>query len=640
MNRCGWNRNGWNRNGWAKWLIGGAAAGLVGVALGQVYQVQTNITDSQGNTVAAEKFQFTIPGPATQPAGSVSSPSVSPLPIANPVGPPTPAATPVPISNPSGTSPLAATITLTSPSGIYPLEPVHAEALEGKFGNVSPASATIQWDFGDAGAKYDDLVGFNAAHAYASAGTYTIALNVSAGGQSTAATQQVTVAPDNRPTVNIASGTPAGFFSSNTRYLFQAGGTWTFSRGTLIDLSGLQHVYIGSYGSGPAPVFNYSGPQDTPDTIRMSATTQGVVIQGIKFDSKYAGAGANASLPTASSPCGNDIAFIGCTFGNLGDDLNLNHQPKNVLVQDCASPGQNSLSGYFAWVQGTDIVFLGNSCAGSMGQAVFRVGGVSDSDALRILSAFNNYSQYQQMGNAYKNCLTIQWSKNFYSWHDTISTGPAQLGPIGDTGANTSASTQNAVIDSMKFSNTQVIISPQTLGSLIRNCVCLQSPQSVYNSAFSINSTQSDGGFNWKVDGLSIVGNTFDTTAKQASFLQVQQGEPANVSVTGNLMVCPNMVMGQYGNMYVMVSNPDTTGLTFSGNIYGAFKPPENSYWNGGMFYVNPQPQLPAGCLTPAQWNSTGGNSNEQANVPVTLNAGNYTATVDGVTAGSALPQN
>lgn len=75
-----------------KWLLPGCVAvGLIARAIGQVYQVQTNVTDSQGKVVATGTIQFatTVPstgsGPATNPAPVSPPPTTNPAPAAPPI---------------------------------------------------------------------------------------------------------------------------------------------------------------------------------------------------------------------------------------------------------------------------------------------------------------------------------------------------------------------------------------------------------------------------------------------------------------------------------------------------------------------------------------------------------------------------
>ena len=80
------------------------------------------------------------------------------------------------------------------------------QALASSFGDGTSLNSTIAWNFGDPTSQYNTLVGFNAAHAYASPGTYTITLTITTpDGYVGIATKQVTISPDTRPTIYVAA---------------------------------------------------------------------------------------------------------------------------------------------------------------------------------------------------------------------------------------------------------------------------------------------------------------------------------------------------------------------------------------------------------------------------------------------------
>ena len=61
---------------------------------------------------------------------------------------------------------------------------------------------------------------------------------------------------------------------------------------------------------------------------------------------------------------GKNITVRDCTFLNVGYAINTNGFPEGVLVQDNDCPNLNGLRTYFAWVQGSDHVYLGNKVQG------------------------------------------------------------------------------------------------------------------------------------------------------------------------------------------------------------------------------------------------------------------------------------
>src|SRR5439155_15012251 len=73
---------------------------------------------------------------------------------------------------------------------------VHVNALKSTLKSGEWLGAKVEWDFGDSAGKYNTLTGFNAAHAYTNAGTYTIKLKLTnEKGKSRTVTTYVTITP-------------------------------------------------------------------------------------------------------------------------------------------------------------------------------------------------------------------------------------------------------------------------------------------------------------------------------------------------------------------------------------------------------------------------------------------------------------
>ncbi len=380
----------------------------------------------------------------------------------DPTGPTTP-------SNPSSSTP-SPVITVTSPSTILPQESVNVQAIASSFGSGTSINSTIAWNFGDAGSAYNNLVGFNAAHAYASAGTYTITLTITTpDGHVGVATTQVVISPDNRPTIYVAAngsdsnnGSSASspiqsitrlnqLLTSNTRVLFRDGDTFDMGSGVVLNVGGMSHVYIGSYGSGAEPILMYNGPATEGVLIGLSGSTSNLVVQGLTFNSIYSNNNASKAIPSAFYMQGNDITISNNTFLNLLSDLGAAaNAPTNVLVQNNSSPDATGLNAYFYFVGGNEIVVLGNTVADSVGEAVLRVGGAHD-----ILIADNNFREVPGFGTTSggKNILSIQEGTYAYIYNNTLNTDPVEIGPIGTSNAVKTGIFQFAVFDSNTLIN-------------------------------------------------------------------------------------------------------------------------------------------------------------------------------------------
>ena len=241
------------------------------------------------------------------------------------------------------TRPTATIVTLagTRQTGMV----VNVNGLTSKVGTGSAITTHYDWNFGDPNGVDNTITGFNAAHVYDQAGTYTISLTVTnQAGQVSTTTTTVTVAAAARnqifvdPTNGSDSnkGTQAaplktlaaafGKLANNTEILLKAGQTFTSTTSMHINNS---NVLIGRYGTGANPeIIRING--NGVSTIASYAETNGLTIQDITFNSPYAVA-ANAQAPkTGVSGIyagGTNIAVRDCTFLNVDDAVNEKRQP-------------------------------------------------------------------------------------------------------------------------------------------------------------------------------------------------------------------------------------------------------------------------------------------------------------------------
>jgi len=534
-------------------------------------------------------------------------------------------------------------ITVTSPSTVLPLESVNVQALESNFGDGTLLNSIIAWNFGDPGSAYNTLRGFSAAHAYAAPGTYTITLTITTPDRRVGtATTTVTVSPDNRQTIYVSTTgsdsnnglTPAtpvqtlaeanSLMTSNTRVLLQAGDMFIFSNQNVLNAAGMQHVYIGSYGTGGQPLLMYNGPPVQGADIGMSSTTQGLVVQGLAFDSIYSDNNDKDPIPSAFFPVGNDIAILNNTFLNLLNDMNMQGSPTNVLVQGNISPYPTGLNAYFAWVQGAEIAFIGNTVADSAGEAIIRVGGASD-----ILIADNNLTK--QLDGGDKNVLSIQAGSYAYVYNNTLAIGPTSVGPLGVTTADPNVSFNYAVFDSNVVVDNNFLMQPGADDLMFRNNVI----EADGNTGFTINGQETIGAFNWQVQNVWIENNTVTDSGMWGGFLTINNGEAQNVNVLDNLFVNPTFETG-FGEGFIVDNNGDLNSFSQIANNVWSVPVAVSTFAQGGYFFVGSNPGNPSGWLTPAEWEATGiptGDVYENVNLGAT-----YSVEVDGFTAGSSLP--
>lgn len=522
------------------------------------------------------------------------------------------------------------------------------QAVNSTFGSGTVLNSKITWNFGDPNSQYNnDLVGYNAAHAYTAPGTYTITMTITTpDGHVGVATTQVTIAPDSRQTIYVStSGNDANnglsasdpiqsmarlqqLLTSNTRVLFQAGDTFTLNTTSEISLAGMSHVYLGSYGSGAQPILYYNGPAGGGSFIGFSNSTSGVVIQGLTFDSIYTNNDNKQAIPMALIPTGSDISILNNTFLNVGEDVNLQLAPSNVLVQNNSSPGLTDLSGYFGWVAGTDVVFLGNTVAASTGEAIMRVAGVTDLEL-----AYNNWTNPSETagGDVSKNVLSTQVGQYIYVYKNTFALGPVNAGPLGTSVANPNVQISDVVFDSNVVNGTTILLTAGVNDVMVENNVI----NGTGSAGITIDAQEVGGGFNWTASNIWIEHNTVTEPGQWGGFLYINDGQAANVTVDYNVFDDPNYQVGS-GQAFISV---DENNLgSFSQIMDNVWSIPASipSWNNGGVFFVGTDPSSQTAWLTPAEFESTGVASGD---VFENINLGStYSVTADGFSAGSDLP--
>jgi len=512
-------------------------------------------------------------------------------------------------------------------------------------GSGSPIQATYNWNFGDSGSQYNQLVGFNAAHVYDNPGTYTITLSLTdANGQTSVAKASVTVLSNSSMTTIYVSpngndgnsGTSPNspiqsvnqlnnILSSNERVLFQDGGTYNLE--SSLSVNAVSNVEIGSYGSGAQPILMYDGPAGVFGGI-INITGSNVSVRGLTFDSIYQNNMDSQAIYSAFMLSGNNIVVRDNTFLNVLDDLDMSGQPNNVLVQNNQSPSPTDLNAYFAWVQGNDIVVLGNTVAASFGEAILRVGG-----ATNLLIADNNLTNLpNSVGNGIpKNVLSIQAGGYVYVYGNILSTGPVEAGPLGTPAADPNAAMSDVVFDSNTVINSSILLTPGVQNVMARNNVI----EADGDAGFTISAQENDGAFNWQVQDVYIEHNTVTEPSVWGGLLSINDGEAQGITVDYNLFVDPNYQTGAGAGFIKVDENDMNSFAEIKDNVWCI--PAEVTAWSqGGYFFISSDPSSQSGWLTPAEWEATGiptGDVYEN----VTLGS-TFSTTINGYTAGSTLP--
>jgi hypothetical protein len=521
--------------------------------------------------------------------------------------------------------------------------------LASTLGAGSQIQATYSWNFGDTGSQYNTLVGFNAAHAYDNAGTYTITLSLTdVNGQTSTATAKVTVLSNSSLTTiyvspngnDSNSGTSQdspiqtvarlnNILTSNERVLFEDGGTYDVATG--LGVSNITNVEIGSYGSGAKPILMYDGPSGVFGGI-INIGASNVSVTGLTFDSIYKNDFDSQAIHSGFVLTGNNIVIRNNTFLNVLDDFDMSGQPNNVLVENNQSPTTTDLNAYFAWIQGNNIELVGNSAPNSVGESIIRIGGANN-----VLLADNNFANIAGAGgdtnDISKNVLSIQAGSYAYIYGNILATGPVSAGPLGTPAADPTASFNNVVFDSNQILNSTILLTPGVHNVMARNNLI----QADGDAGITISAQEITGAFNWQVQNVYIQNNTVTEPSVWGGLLTISNGEAQDVHVDKNLFVDPSYATGAGAGFIKVDENDMNSFAEISDNVW-SIPSSVAKFAQGGYFFVSSDVSAQDGWLTPAEWEATGiptGDVYEN----VTLGS-TFSTNVDGFTAGSDLPNN
>lgn len=588
------------------------------------------IAKGGGQATAPAPTKPPAPAPAKPPAQTTPTPTKpSPTPTKPPAPTPTPAPTPVHQSAPTP-------VITVMDSSVSLGHAVHVNGLKTTLKTGDLIGAKFEWDFGDPAARHNKLSGFNAAHMYDKAGTYTITLKVtnSAGKVGTASTK-VTIAATTRryvyvsPKGNDASNgrstgaavktfaRAAQLVGHNTEVLFERGSTYSTPSTMAL---GYTNVVVGAYGAGSKPVLKWTGPKDY-GTIFATLNGDDVTIRGVAFDSAFTTLqeeGYNDAVRVG----GNNISVRDCSFLNVGYAINSNGVPAGVLVQDNDCPNLNGLRTYFAWVQGSDHVYIGNSVKDSYQSHVLRQAGAD-----RLLIANNDFRNDPNT-NGIRGVLTLHSGNYVYVTGNRLSDSPLGLGPL-DAGAGLDHKESRlkwTVIENNILDDTQINVGHGTEHLSIRNNVITK------DNGVAIDMKGWSPEYNRGVKDVYIVHNTVLNHGMGGKFLKVG-GKIEAVSVSNNLYVAPQFTTGAAGAAPMQIKCGDLSGFRLiSDNVWPM--PTILSYADGGINYVGTAGN--GSCYkTPAEWEAYAQVKNDQYK-DVTLST-SYKISLGGVTAGADM---
>jgi hypothetical protein len=521
---------------------------------------------------------------------------------------------------------------------------IHVHALNSKLSSGTVLTNTFEWDFGDKGSKYNTLRGWNAAHMYSRAGTYTITLTITnPAGQQTVTKMNVTVAESSRKVIyvsNSGSDTNSGLsqnqsvrtfakavsmLTDNTEILFRRGDTFDVPTNAGIN-TGASNVVIGAYGVGDRPVLKVSGERQSRSIFYINKGARDFTIRDLTFDSIWNKDTDSHGMPTAVSPAGKNITVAGNQFLNLGGALNLNGQPNGVLVQDNVAPLNTGIRTYFMWNEGKDIVVLGNTVANSTREHIVR-----STRFERINLQYNDFTNrdLRHTGDQWdtaKGAIVNQRGAYSYMANNKVR-GPFGIGPLGDApGYDKTDRTSWVVAENNHLLGGTMFLNHGAENVMVRGNVNTRET----GVAFEVQgySTLYERG----VVNVTFLHNTVVASGDWGNFLRLT-GSAKDLRLVGNVYSAPNIKPGQGGTAGIYAATRDLSSFVqIDRNVWPS--PIYIHAWaEGGINYVGSS-YTSSGYMTPGQWNALAGVGDDFF-MNVSFIPGTYQANIGGKVIGA-----
>ncbi len=540
--------------------------------------------------------------------------------ITGSTGDPTPV--PTPPTNGAGIPPVVGNVPapvarITSISGysITAGQSVHVDGLTSTLNAGQPTTARYEWDFGDTSGRFNKLVGFNAAHIYDRAGTYTITLRViNEGGKTSTSTATVNVAAENRPAIYVSwngndnnPGTidqPIRTFAraadlvqnaSNLRIYFKRGESFDVTTRDMWIYG--DNILIGAYGSGENPLLRFVAARDKRRFMIVTAdTAANVTIENLTFDSIYnAPDGDQANMPTSLLLNGVNVAVRNNKFLDVGFALNGQTKMNGLLNLDNTAPKITGIRDYFQWFEGKNAVILGNSVANSTREHIVRIFGGE-----RVLVYGNDLTNLNRESvdryDGAKGVVAAQRGAYMYIANNKLN-GPSGFGPLGLSSGlgETWARTLYGVFESNVQNNAQFEVKHGAEHIMVRNNVFK------YDNATDIQIEGYNTTYQRGVVDLTIVNNTAINNGTTGNFIRMDVPVDG-VKLMNNLYVAPNLYTGPFGTAVIAVFGNDLSSFTrIDTNNWSL--PTISSYAEGGINFVG-QSNTPSDFKTPDEWNA------------------------------------
>ena len=509
------------------------------------------------------------------------------------------------------------------PVAILQLEPgprevglvVNVDGLSSFVGVGSATTTQYSWDFGDAHGAHDQLTGFNAAHVYDTAGTYTVSLTVTnSAGQTSVAKGQVTVAADTRHAIYVNAdtgsdgnaGTAAAPLKTvaaalaevkdHTEVMLQAGESFPVTGSMSVNNT---DVVITRYGTGADPVLDRS-PGGGASTIATYGNADGLTVEHLTFDDPAGAVGADGIAPKLGLGGmylrGQNETVRDCTFLNVDDAVSEAGNPDGTLVEDNTAPDVTGLRGYMVWAQGDRGTIVGNTVANSTREHCIRMV-TADEVTVEDNTLTNLDRTTVDSSDGSKGCIEMHMGA--YAWisNNSVTDGDIRVGPRAAANEPSDSSTDDCVVQDNRLTDTFIFVMPGTHDTMIDNN---EVTTSTGESAIVMNGTDAEGR---ESTGITFDHNTVVDNGNWGNFLKVQ-GAVTNVTLTNNLFIAPKLQIGFQTSAAVYVAGNDLSCFSrIADNVWPAATG-SGGIVNGAAGAVNDVTGV--GWVTAAQWSAYG----------------------------------
>jgi hypothetical protein len=319
-----------------------------------------------------------------------------------------------------------------------------------------------------------------------------------------------------------------------------------------------------------------------------------VTVQNLRFQTQFGGT-EKTDMPDALKPSGQNFVVRNTEFANVGYAVNCNGAPDGVIVQKCDVPSKTALRSYFVWVQGQDVVILGNTVPNSTREAVIRATG-----AERLLIGYNSITNKNMGGiDTAKNTLTIHEGSYVYIVGNDLHSGPLHIGPLGEAdGLKDPGGRWNYAVVEDNLLDTESFTLHGAQHVMYRNNVSTTDGYPAYNIE-GYNTTYHRG----VVDATYVNNTGINHDSDGIMFLI--GGSAQGLTIQNNLYVAPNLSPGGNGAASpVYVDDSDLSSFSsISNNVWASGN---NGTWyaGGGDNYLFSTGTASKGFKTPHEWNS------------------------------------